>query len=812
MEQDPLAQFPVAPAWAQNVGEAGKLSVYLALAFFILSLTFFAFSAKRPVFGKAATLGFWLGSAALAGSFGCLISLFVNNQFQFEYVFARADIHTELKYKVAGVWSGQQGSFMLWGVGAAIFGVLSLRSAGPYRPAYGAVFSVFLGTLAAILAYETPFNVMKEVISNGVIHQPPTGNGMVPSLQNYWIVIHPPVIFLGFGSLTIPFAFAVAAILHRDLEGWASRVRPWALVSTALLALGICMGGFWAYETLGWGGFWMWDPVENASFVPWLMVAALVHGLIVQVSRKRWHGTNLWLAAAPFFAFLYGTYLTRSGVLGETSVHSFANMNRTALNILIGFSATSFLGFTGLYLWRGRKLALAANADRGDLQPANRESMYGLGVVLLSLFGLVLAIGMSWPFFTFLAGKGQSKVEEPLFHKIVVWFFIPLILLIGAAPFVTWRGMGWKTLAARLVNVLSASIGTVGVLLFALRFPEWGLPGLGDKTVSMPFGWRMAAVPWVAILLTLCLFAAFGNLWRLVETMKRSRSSAGAFVSHFGLAMLLAGLIGSRGFEREERTIMRPSQPASVLGYTVKYKELTGKNLYDRDAKLLLDVTAPNGEKFEAKPGLFYRQNMRGGDDEAFQWPYVHQGLAHDVYLAIGAPIMYAWPGEGVWFKPGETNTVNGIQVTYEKMVTEGTPGTPDAKFGAQIKVVLPGDEDHPAQTYRVTPKLAIQGMTPEMPFVGADFRAVMYRIEAKDKSVQLQMLYSEPLFQINMYTKPLTTLVWAGTGILFIGGLLSAAARRRPRPVVVEEEENLVSPDAKERKPTSKDAPIPAT
>jgi cytochrome c-type biogenesis protein CcmF len=328
----------------------------------------------------------------------------------------------------------------------------------------------------------------------------------------------------------------------------------------------------------------------------------------------------------------------------------------------------------------------------------------------------------------------------------------------------------------------------------------------------MPFGFRMAVVPWVAFLLLLCAFAAFGNLWRLGESLRRSRSSAGAFVSHFGLAVLLAGLIVSRGFEREDRGFMRPSQPLSVLGYNVKYREMVGKNLYDRDGKLVLDVTGPDGSQFTATPGFFYNRNLNSGQDEAFVWPHVEREAAHDVYLALGQPIMYAWDGDGLWLKPGETQLRNGIRVTYEKMISEGTPGTESAKFGAQLYVQVMNEDGSVAESHRVTPKLAVQGMTPEMPFVGRDLRAVLYRMDAKDQSAQIQMLFAEPLFPVQVYTKPLTAMVWAGTGILFLGGLMAAVARRRPRPADVEETEDDLSSETPRPQRKPNDAPLPAT
>lgn len=836
MNQDLLERLPLAPSWSLAVGQAGKYAIWAAIAFFAIAVLGYILSPKIKALAKVANVSFVFGSVGLAAAFGCLITLFVKNQFQFEYIFARADVHTDLKYKVAGVWSGQQGSFLLWGVCSAIFGVLALPGAGPYRRWFGATYALFLGSIAGILAYETPFNLIKEVVEANHVHMPATGNGMTPSLQNYWIVIHPPTIFLGFGALTVMFAYAVAAMANGDVKGWAQRVRPWSLVSLGILALGICMGGFWAYETLGWGGFWMWDPVENASFVPWLLLAAFVHGIIVQVTRSRWHGTNLWLAAAPFLAFLYGTFLTRSGSLGDTSVHSFANMDRAALNILKGVMAVCFLGFLALYLFKGRRLALEANKPLEKVGALHREKLYGAGTMFLSLFGLVLSIGMSWPMFMAMANRSVARIEEPAYHKVIFWFFLPIILLMAVGPFVPWRGLEKKSLAEeskddsqkrtvsrffrglsvwrlftdrfigpRFTNVITGGIFITGVTALLLRSPSWGISALGGATIPMPFGMRISTPAWIIFLLLLCAIAAVANLWRLGETLKRSRSSAGAFLSHFGLATLLAGLIISRGFEQKEQIIINGTKPASALGYTMVVKELTGTSLQDRDSKLVMEVTDPTGHKFEARPGLFYNRNMNTGQEDPFTWPHIERGLGHDVYLALHAPIMYAWEGDGQWFKVGESQTLQGITVKYEKMSMTGEPGTPSAKFFAHLKVSVEG------QTYEATPSLSGE-LIPDMPFVGPDLRVAMLSMDAKDKSVRLQMIFSQPLYPVTMFTKPLTGLVWGGTGILFLGGLLSAWARRRPRTADVEEEEPNPLEPTPANKPISKDAPVPAT
>src|SRR5689334_3050201 len=296
VDHDLLSKFPPAPFWAEAAGPVGRVFVLAAIVFFLLSAIGWSLASRNP---KAETLGkrcFTLGACSIFGAFLTLASLFVGDQFQYNYVFSHSDSIIALKYKIAAIWAGQQGSFLLWACTSSLFGLLAVRVTGKYRRWFTVPYAAFLASLCGILAYETPFNV---TLIDGRALVPPIGVGLTPSLQNYWVVIHPPTIFMGFGSLTVMFCFAISAMLTGDLKSWLALVRPWALVSLAVLGLGLCMGGFWAYETLGWGGFWAWDPVENVSFVPWVFTAAFVHGLIVQTTRGRWPWTNLMLAGLP---------------------------------------------------------------------------------------------------------------------------------------------------------------------------------------------------------------------------------------------------------------------------------------------------------------------------------------------------------------------------------------------------------------------------------------------------------------------------------------------------------------------------------
>ncbi|HSI72911.1 MAG TPA: cytochrome c-type biogenesis CcmF C-terminal domain-containing protein, partial [Fimbriimonas sp.] len=693
--------------------------------------------------------------------------------------------------KVAGVWSGQQGSFLLWACCSALMGLLALRGTGEYRRWYSLVFAVFLGCLCGILAYETPFGIIPDAIRDGKVFVPPTGQGMTPSLQNYWVVIHPPTIFLGFGTLTILFAYAVSAILTGNLKDWVAYVRPWSMIALSLLGVGLVMGGLWAYETLGWGGFWKWDPVENTSFVPWIFVATFIHGMIVQTTKQRWHGANLWFGALPFLTFTYGTFLTRSGYLTEVSVHSFAEMDKSALKILIGFLILAVGSFITLYAVRGRGLAKAA--DRVDEQKGvSRESVYGYGMLLLTLFSIVVAIGMSWPVIMAIFGQKAAVIEEPLYHRVLAWFFVPVMILMAVGPFVSWRAMTLRELVGRFLNVFSVSAGITGFSLLWLKTTIALPPG---DVVEMPGGLKVNTWIWVSLLLFLCVFVMVSSLWRVAELVKRTKTSLGGFVAHLGLATLLAGLILSRGLERHERTFMRGDETASLMGYTIKNEGFTSDPMSDRENKSKFSLTAANGEKIDARPGMYYFTDG-AGEQKAMVWPHIQRFPTHDVYMAVGEPIVFAWK-DPEWFKPGETRTIEGVKVTYKKMTMQGEPGTPSANFGADLVVSI-ADNDGTTHDHKVEPQFSV-GEGPKMAAVDRNFFMAMTQMNAADKSVALQLLFSSPVYQIELYNKPLTGLVWLGSGIMLFGGLLSAYARRRRKvlsPEPAAEVEPAVEPE----------------
>ena len=765
--------IPLAQPWSMFVGSLGRGSVLAAILLFALA----ALASFRPGrFERAGVASFVLGCLALFTALGSLTLLFVKDQFQYAYVWQHSDTTTTLPYKIASVWTAQEGSFLLWGCTSALFAVLALKGVGPYRRGFVGVLSLFLGSIGAILAYETPFEIIKQVVAHGKTYVPVTGNGMVPSLQNYWVIIHPPVIFLGFGSLALLAGYAVAAMLHGDAEDWVPRVRPWTLLSSSILGLGVVMGGLWAYETQGWGGFWAWDPVENVSFVPWLFVVALAHGLIVQATRRKWAGTNLLLGALPFLSFVYGTYLTRSGLLDKVSNHSFATMNNNARGILLGMLVASVVLYGIVYALRGREAARRADAQaQPEEGGVSREGLYRFGLLLLSLLGVVIALGMSWPVITALRGGEGSAIKEPLYHLVVVWFFLPLMALMAITPFVSWRRMEGKALRERLFGVVCVTIGLTG-LLHLLIVPRVGLTA--GETVAAPFGLRAPLALWMLVLLLSVVFVVVANAWRAVELARRSALGAGAFVAHLGLAILFGGLILSRGYERKERIDVRPGRPANAVGYTVAYKDATTPDFFDRSRKVEFDVTAPDGSHFVARPG-HYRYNPEAPKDQV--WPHIEHFPAHDVYLSMLPPIVEA--GEPTVMKPGDVRDLGeSTTLEYLQFTTNGKFGGVGAEFGAKLRLTQTVDGER--RQYLANPGLVLTERGLELsglPDLGPDLRvAIAGGIDPATHAAPIQLLFNPPIYPIELYDKPFTGLVWLGTGFMTLGGLMAAFARRR--------------------------------
>ena len=773
-----MALPPGSLTWLGTLG-SGAIAVSAMVS---LVAAVFALRGKtRPMLLFVACAGFFV-------ALGVVVALFATGQFQFEYVRSHTQSDYALQYKLAGTWSGQEGSFLLWAVCSSLFTLLTIRKAGKYQRWMTAVHGFFLAGLGAILMLESPFDLAKAGVDTS------QGIGMAPSLLNYWMVIHPPTIFCGFGLLTSLFAWSVAAMLERDLETWVAAVRPWAILGVSLLGVGLAMGGFWAYETLGWGGFWMWDPVENTSFVPWVALTAFVHGVFVQKAKRGWQLTNAVLGGVPFLLFGYGTFLTRSGFLGGTSVHSFAQMDELAKWILIAMVVAFGAWFTAATL-KARKSVMPIDAKpEGWL---NKHTFYTWAVWCLLFMGVITGFGMSVPFVQSVTGQQAKVVEEPLYNTVISFAYLPLVLLMAIGPFLSWRKGDPRQLANKLINVLAASITTAG---FLLMWAKWGgnevafgpmivgFPGQAaqpDQTVNLLLGGIKAnRTAWVLFLVWLTSFAVYANLWRAIGQVRTAKLGVGGLVAHIGVLVAMVGLVFSRGLEQTAEGIVHPSKEMPAFGYNLRLEGIS-KNLLDRDNKVLIAAAGPTGS-FKATPGLYFVP-MQNGEFNPFIWPYIASRGLYDLYF-VASPfaIVDGEPDYGgsqpVGLKTNELAEFNGLMIRYLGMTSEGTPGTVGAKFVARVQIQGPeGDLE-------LDPSITIAGpgkLVRPVLDVGNGMGIMLERIDAKDKTAFLTVKYTTPAYPVTVFYKPLTILVWWGVGIMTVGGLMAAWSRRpaKPRP-----------------------------
>lgn len=776
----------VAEPWSLFIGFAGKSFLVIAIVLFALATILLIKGKEKPAYRL-----FLLGAFGFVGAFACIATLFITHQFQYKYVFEHSALNHEFQYLIAGVWSGQEGSFLLWGLMAAIVGVIAARGAGAYRKWFTVVYSLLLAGIAAILTLESPFDLLPLMGGQQLI--PFDGLGMAPSLLNYWVVIHPPTIFLGFGTLSVLYAYSLSAVISKDLRSWIPLVRPWALFCLAILGLGLSMGGFWAYETLGWGGFWAWDPVENTSFVPWCIVIAFVHGMFVQQARKKWFIANAIFAALPFLLFCYGTFLTRSGFLGDTSVHSFAEMDSTALWFLIVLGVTAILAFIGFVLKNGKNFN--SNEPPPEVLPLNRQLLYGIGIWLLSFFAIITAFGMSFPWITSWFFNKPRVIEEGLYHDLLVWAFVPFMLVMAIAPYINWNGLTPKEVFNRLVNSLAITVGIIGCILLwmkspdgiigqilqLMKVPKFVAPGKDEAINVALLNQDLYKVSWVLFLVGLCLFVAISSFWRMMESLKRAKTTVWAMMAHFGLALTMFGLIFSRGFEQKVQVVVHKKEQATVFGYDLVEKGQTSQ-FSDRNNKIKIEAKSKDSS-FTALPGLYFMKG-NGNEPAPMIWPHIQQLGLVDYYFTIFQPVFEATGPTEIPFNPNkpESRAYKNMVLLYNGFRTVGDAsmmGQVDIALVANITVVTKdGSQD-------LEPAIIIgkdRQITPIEARINEDYKIKLIKIDPETRAATIQIIYVDPAYPLEVYFKPLTLFVWLGVGIMTLGGLLSAVSRRKER------------------------------
>jgi len=531
------------------IPELGQLCLILALCLAVCQMLFSLVGAHRRQAGLMAA-----GPAAaagqfvfVAGAFGMLAWSFLQNDFTLLYVASNSNSQLPEIYRFAAVWGGHEGSLLLWVLvlsGWSI-AVTALSGALPREIAAritGVMGAISVGFLAFILFTSNPFVRLSPA--------PFDGNDLNPLLQDPAMALHPPMLYMGYVGFSVAFAFAVAALLAgRVDQEWTRWARPWTTAAWVFLTVGIALGSWWAYYELGWGGWWFWDPVENASFMPWLVGTALMHSLAVTEKRGIFKGSTLLLAIAAFSLSLIGTFLVRSGVL--VSVHSFAADPARGLFIL-GFLATVIGTALGLYAWR------APSLDRPvGFQPFSRESFLLVNNILLCIAAGLIFLGTIYPLVLDALDAGKISVGPPYFETAFLIPMLPLLLAVGVGMHTAWRGAKAADVASKL-RVPAAVAVAAGVLVPPVFYGG----GNGALTIA-----GVAAAAW------LILAALLDPIRQIAGRGPRlTRAALGMSVAHLGLGLCVLGITvtSTFGLATDQRIV--PGETARVGDYEVSFK------------------------------------------------------------------------------------------------------------------------------------------------------------------------------------------------------------------------------------------------
>jgi cytochrome c-type biogenesis protein CcmF len=773
------------------------------------------------------------------GVLSILSVLFViigNNYFEYHYAWSHSSKYLPFYYKIAAFWEGQEGSFLLWAFWHVVIGLFIIYSSRSWEGHVMFVFSLVQAFLLSmilgviILGHRfgsSPFLLLRDVLHDPVFKLnpdfiPKDGTGLNPLLQNYWMVIHPPTLFLGFALTIVPFSYGIAALLKKQYKAWIKQVMPWTILTTGILGLGILMGAYWAYETLNFGGYWNWDPVENAIYVPWLVVVASLHSMVI--SNKK--GTSLRLSfvlvISAFLLILYSTFLTRSGILGNTSVHSFTDLGLSGQLLLY------FLVFTV-----GSILILALRwkqipAGKGEVSSYSAEFWIVIGIITLCLAGFQVIIPTSIPVYNaILNGVGiKSNLALPadqltFYSRFQIWFAFAIAILSGTAQILWWKKVNRKNLfnefSIPVIITLAASI--IIMLVFHI--------------VNISY----------MLLVTAGLYSIISNGRILIKVMSARTSFSGGTLSHTGIALMIIGILTSSGYSKvvslnntgllysrnfpdeinKENLLLFLHESRQMGEYRLTYE---GKKIRARELSGYIDkssvittadphivivskdiieaglIKAKKGDTLEINPeNTYYEILYESRDGNSFRLyprlqenkamgnvvsPSIRKTLLGDIYTHVTVVAN----DERDWSAPyeqevklGDTFIIKDQVVKFTRM--EGMNEVNGIKLSAKDVAVKAHLEMQSKDMFSsLEPVYLIQGnRVAQLPAENTDWgiKLSIIKISPEKNSFTFEISTSEKDYVIlKAVSKPMINLLWLGTLVLMTGTGISLTRRFR--------------------------------
>lgn len=804
---------------------------------------------------------FYLHGISVLGVVATLFYIIFNNHYEYHYAWSHASRNLPAYYVISSFWEGQEGSFLLWIFWHVLLGVIVINTNKRWEAPVMAVFAFVQAFLASMILGvvigdvkigSSPFILLRDAMEAPVFATnpefvPEDGTGLNPLLQNYWMVIHPPTLFLGFAITIVPFAYCIAGLWKKDYENWVKPALPWMIFGGAVLGLGIMMGAYWAYETLNFGGYWNWDPVENAVYIPWLIMIASIHTLIIFKNNGTALKTSIVLIIASFVLILYSTFLTRSGILGEASVHSFTDLG------LSGQLLVYLLFFTvGAIVLAAIRWKHIPTSEK-EASAYSREFWIFIGVTTLCLMSFQVLIPTSIPVWNAIVELfgGISNMAPPadqiaFYTKFQLWFGIAIALLSGTGQFFFWKKMDKEKLKSEL------TIPVVTALLFS--------------SLAILIG--KVSDPVYILLLTASIYSVVANAKILIKFVRsKNYRLSGGSVSHIGIAMILIGILFSSGYSNVvsinnsglllfkdapddanvENMLLWINEPREMGDYELTYKgsriEVKDMPGYVEKSALIRtddDYTAiarkdlaKNGEVYFEKGDtvkvyaentyheVVYKHKETGKEFSLFPRSQVNPNMgliaSPDIRRTVGKDLythVSAIPNEEEekeWSEREETEVQIGKQFFINDYVAvleniervdevEGTP-IQDGDLAVKANIRVYGENEE----YMLTPYYLIRDrMVGRVPFTSNELgiRLTLLNIKPEENSFAIGIETTQKDYIVmKAIEKPLINILWAGTLLLMVG--FGIAINRRYKEFVKQREQESTAAPKKKRSKT---------
>jgi cytochrome c-type biogenesis protein CcmF len=806
----------------------GSILLTLALISSIICMVMYYFSIK----GSSNTLNIarisYHAMAVFVISAATLfLQAILTHQYQYKYVYDYSGSGLPFGLLISTFYAGQEGSFFLWTLLTIIIGLILQQYSskrGDLEPRVMFVFTLAASFLLMMISpllknpfayiWTEPTYVSVKNISPAFLNLPfiqsylfsdntngqafikvsrelysallsggisinefiIQGKGLNPLLQNFWMQIHPPMLFTGFSLSTVPFAFAVSALIKNDYRTWIKHAFPWILSAAMVLGCAIMLGGYWAYGVLGWGGYWGWDPVENSSLVPWLVAVASIHTLLVQkksINKKDNEGTgefaktNLVLCMMVYILVLYSTFLTRSGILGDASVHSFTDPGRSVYLFLIVFMSSFALFGLGMMAYRWKYLSAATQEYTSLL---NRELALFTGSVAIGACALIVVVGTSAPIIgTSVETKFYSSFNLPI--AIIIGF------LNGFSLLLKWKQTDGREVISKfkmpVLLSLALSILITGFLLIT-------------KTKS-------GTVSLMMVLLTISAsFALVVNAEIAYRIIRGNKKMLGAYIAHMGIAVFLLGVVGTGAFSKQESIELPKDEPKQAFGYTLTYKDTTAIENGKKYA-FKIEISKNNSSSI-VSPIMF----VSDFNNSLMREPDIMSEMTKDFYVA---PVSYDpgsqtnSAGSEIALNKGDSKTVDGVKITFTSFDLP-KDAIASMQSGGSVKIGAKLQLDYNGQTKEIEPAVRMEKGQRTTEPVEVEDANLKVEIKNLSASGNVELILSKinnessapvvhkDVLVIEASLKPFIKLVWFGV-LITVAGFFVAVLRRSKESLV---------------------------